>query len=168
MKLFKNKEDQENIIIAPKEPKNFNSDLLNTFLVTLASMIDSKDYSYFTSQAAKNFYKQNEVYFKSLGKIGNGSIEHIWENLNMFFELNGLGSSQIVMRMNLENKGIFIFHHNSLFVKYLSDKTAYKLCNFYADLYSLILSDVLQADIKIVEKECSGESGKDYCLFTTA
>lgn len=169
MKLFKKKEDvkhsQENIIIAPKELKNSNSDLLNVFLITLASIVDPKDYNYFTSQVARNFYKQNDAYFKSLSKMESNDIKHVWESLNVFFKLNGLGSSQIVI--NVENRSIFIFHRNSLFVKYLSDKTTYKLCNFYADLYSLILSEILEANIKIIEKECSSESGKDFCLFTT-
>lgn len=170
MRLFKKKEetiqDQENVIIAPKRLETSNLDLLNIFLSTLASITDSENYNHFTSQVAKNFYKQNEVYFKNLSKIGNDNIEHIWENLNIFFRLNGLGASQIVI--NLENKNIFIFHHNSLFVKHLNDKTTHKLCNFYAELYSLILSEILETDIKIIEKECSSESGKNFCLFTNA
>jgi len=174
MKLFKEKkqekqevvQNQGNIIIVPEKLKAYNFDILSSFLNTLISMADFEDYNYFTSQVARNFYEQNRVYLGSLNKIGNENIELIWENLNIFFNLNNLGVSQA--EINLENKSINIFHYDSLFVRYLHSKTNFKLCNFYANLYSLILSNIFETDIKIIEQECSNETGKDFCLFTMA
>jgi predicted hydrocarbon binding protein len=169
MKLFKEKKEeviqnQGNIIIAPEKLKAYNFDILSSFLNTLISMADFEDYNYFTSQIARNFYEQNKVYLESLNKIGNENIELIWENLNIFFKLNNLGVSQV--KINLENKSINIFHYDSLFVRYLRSKTNFKLCNFYANLYSLILSNIFETNIKIIEEECINETGKDFCLFT--
>jgi len=174
MKLFKEKKEEKqeiiqnqgNIIIVPEKLKAYNFDILSSFLNTLISMADSEDYDYFTSRVAKNFYEQNKVYLENLNKIGNENIELIWENLNIFFKLNDLGISQV--KINLENKSINIFHYDSLFVRYLHGKIGSKLCNFYANLYSLILSDIFETDIKIIEEECSNETGKDFCLFTMA
>jgi predicted hydrocarbon binding protein len=174
MKLFKEKKEEKqeiiqnqgNIIIAPEKLKAYNFDILSSFLNTLISMADSEDYNYFTSQVAKKFYEQNRAYLENLNKIGSEDIELIWENLNIFFNLNNLGVSQV--KINLENKNINIFHYDSLFVRYLNSKTNFKLCNFYANLYSLILSNIFETGIKIIEEECSNETGKDYCLFTIA
>jgi predicted hydrocarbon binding protein len=172
MKLFKEKKEgkQEiiqnlgNIIIVPEKLKAYNFDILSSFLNTLISIADSEDYNYFTSQVAKNFYEQNRACLENLSKIGNENIELIWENLNIFFKLNNLGVSQV--KINLENKSINIFHYDSLFVRYLRSKTNFKLCNFYANLYSLILSNIFETNIKIIEEECINETGKDFCLFT--
>jgi predicted hydrocarbon binding protein len=174
MKLFKEKkgekqeiiQNQENIIIVPEKLKSCNFDVLGSFLDTLVSIADYEDYNYFTSQVARNFYEQNRVCLENLNKIGNDDIGLIWENLNVFFNLNNLGISQL--KINLENKSINIFHYNSLFVRYLQGKTDFKLCNFYANLYSTILSNIFETDIKIIEEECSNETDKDFCLFTIA
>jgi hypothetical protein len=169
MNLFeKNKEEfiqnQGNVLIVPKKLKPYNFNILSIFLNTFTSMTDFEDYNYFTSQVAKNFYEQSKAYLETLNKIENEDVELIWESLNMFLNLNGLGTSQIVI--NMKNKSILISHYNSLFVEYLRGKISHKLCNFYANLYSLILSNMLETDIKMVEKECSNETGKDFCLFT--
>jgi hypothetical protein len=82
------------------------------------------------------------------------------------FKLNDLGVSQV--KINLESKNINIFHYDSLFVRYLHGKINFKLCNFYANLYSLILSNIFETDIKIIEEGCSNETDKDFCLFTMA
>jgi predicted hydrocarbon binding protein len=174
MKLFKEKKEEKqeiiqnqgNIIIAPEKLKAYNFDILSSFLNTLISMADFEDYNYFTSRVAKNFYEQNKVYLENLNKIGNENIELIWENLNIFFKLNDLGVSQV--KINLESKNINIFHYDSLFVRYLKSKTNFKLCSFYANLYSLILSNIFETDIKMIEEECGNETGKDFCLFTMA
>jgi predicted hydrocarbon binding protein len=170
MKLFKKKKEniiqnQENTIIIPKKLKTYNSNILNTFLNTFISMTDFETYHYFTSQIAKNFYEQNKTYIESLSKIENGNIQLIWENLNTFLKLNNLGTSQITV--DLKNKNINILHYNSLFVKHLHNKTSHKLCNFYASLYSLILSNILEMNIRIIEKECGNETNKNFCIFTT-
>jgi len=172
MKLLKEKKEEKqeiiqnqgNIIIVPEKLKAYDFDILSSFLNTLISMADSEDYNYFTSQVAKNFYEQNRACLENLNKIGNENIELIWENLNIFFKLNNLGVSQV--KINLENKNINIFHYDSLFVRYLNGRTNFKLCNFYANLYSFILSNIFEIDIKIIEEECSNETGKDFCLFT--
>jgi predicted hydrocarbon binding protein len=154
------------MLIVPEKLKPYNFDILSIFLSTLTSMVDIEDYNHFTSQIAKNFYMQNKLYLGNLSKIGNEDIGLIWENLNVFFSLSNLGKSQMII--DLENRSISIRHYDSLFVKYLHDKANFKLCNFYAELYSLVLTDIFERSIKVVEKECNSRSGKEFCLFTAS
>ncbi|MCX7738242.1 MAG: hypothetical protein N2Z80_02335 [Hydrogenothermaceae bacterium] len=172
MKIFKEKgEEKLNLeskdnskIIVPKSLTTYKSASLEYFITyTLYKLIEYHEYNQFMETVAKNYIEHNYILIKNIKNISNDDIETAWDTVNQLLALNNLGTSQI--EINIKSRELFIYHYDSPFVRYLSNISNQKVCNFLSVLYSSILSNVFEENLNVSEMECKNEKKRNFCIF---
>ncbi len=168
MELIKKKKalatEENNVFIYPSKIES--SKKISPFLVlirTLQNLVEEEDYNEFMAIYSNNFYEGNREFLESLNQISE-DLEKLWNIINIFLNLHGLGYSEIVI--NLNSKKIEIHHFESPFVNLTESVNVKKTCKFMEVFYSKILSNIFDESIILKEVKCANEKDTDYCIFS--
>lgn len=168
MKIFKPdfiETEQVNILYPKKENIDaYTTKSLSFYTVTtLFSLIDYSSCIKFSKKMAENFINDNTVFLSNLKNLGNENIENIWDIVNNFLSLNSLGKSQI--EISIDSQRIVIYNNDSPFANSLYKITNQKTCEFLLNLYSHIISNIFDTEVKFKEMECKNEKHEGFCIL---